>query len=97
MANGSIISFNIGCIDFATHRGCSQNFVDFVWVTKDNLSGHFDYSISLVLFDDLNIEQVLWRNKARVRWSAWTRLTGRVFDLPINLEYCVGVLIQLIG
>lgn len=97
MANSTVISFYIRLIDFATYWGSSKNFVDFVCVTKDNLLGPFDYSISLVLFDNLNIEQVLWRNKARVRWSAWPRLTRRIFNLSINLEYCVGVLIQLIG
>ena len=94
MANSTIIPFYIGCINFITHWGCSQDFVDFVFVSKNNLSGYFDYSVAFVLFDNLDIEQVLWGNEARVRWSTWTRFTGWIFDLPINfgvLRWCTDL------
>ena len=41
---------------FITHWGCSQDFTNFAFVSKNNLSGYFDYSGTFILFDNLDIE-----------------------------------------
>jgi hypothetical protein len=39
-----------------------------------------------ILLDDLNIEQVFWWDKARIRRSTGTRFTGRIDKPAINFQ-----------
>ena len=97
VANGSIISFHISCIDLLTYQRFSQNDFDFFGISKNYFPAYFDDSIFFVLFDYLNVIQVFWGHYPWIRRPAGTRLTGRIHGPPINLKERFGILIQLVG
>ena len=77
MTDGTVTPFYVCGVDLPTDRRKSQQLVHFSGVTKDNSAGDLDDARSVVLLDDMDVEQVVRWNKPWVWRSAGTGLARR--------------------
>jgi hypothetical protein len=97
VADGSIVSFHISRVDLLTDRRASQNALDLFGIPKDYFPAHVDDPVFFVLFDYLNVIQVLWRHEPCFGRSAGAWFTGWIDEPPIHVKERFGILIQLVG